>query len=63
MFSAGECTMGISRRGAVVLGVTGLAGMLVGCGGGAALPETIPVTGAVMYKGKAIEGAEVAFWG
>lgn len=63
MFSAGECTMGISRRSAVVLGVTGLAGMLVGCGGGAALPETIPVTGAVMYKGKPIEGAEVAFWG
>jgi hypothetical protein len=55
--------MGITRRSAVVLGVTGLAGMLVGCGGGAALPETIPVTGAVMYKGKPVEGAEVQFWG
>jgi len=55
--------MRISRRGAVVLGVGGLAGVQVGCGGGAALPETIPVTGAVMYKGKPIEGAEVAFWG
>jgi len=55
--------MGITRRSAVVLGVTGLAGMLVGCGGGAALPETIPVTGTVMYKGKPVEGAEVQFWG
>ncbi len=55
--------MRISRRGAVVFSTVGLAGLLAGCGGGAATPETIPVTGAVMYKGKPVEGAEVAFWG
>ena len=35
---------------------------VVGCGGGVERPKTIPVTGTVMYNGKAIAGAEVSFW-
>lgn len=35
---------------------------MVGCGG-VSRPETVEVTGSVMYKGKPVEGAEVNFWG
>ncbi len=35
----------------------------VGCGDSVNRPETIPVSGTVVYGGKPIEGAEVSFWG
>lgn len=36
--------------------------VLAGCGG-SDRPETIPVSGAVLYNGNPVEGATVSFWG
>jgi hypothetical protein len=46
----------------VALSLTLVTGA-IGCSGGAqGRPKVVPVTGAVAYNGKAIEGATVSFW-
>jgi hypothetical protein len=34
---------------------------MMGCGGGAARPELVPVSGTVLFKGEPVEGATVTF--
>ena len=38
-----------------------LGAAIVGCGGGVETPETVPVSGTVMYNGNPVPGATVSF--
>lgn len=51
------------RTSMSICALSAVLASLCGCsGGGGDRPETVPVSGTVMYKGQPVEGATVSFW-